>query len=82
MLDGNTGLRPLLLLGIGLIGTLAGFPTLADDRCLACHTADALAEFDAETIQEAIKDSKIPAHGLFADLTEEEVKALLEALAK
>jgi hypothetical protein len=81
VLNRMRGLRAPMLLGFGLVGVLAGFPALADDRCLACHTAEALEAFDAETIQEALEDPAIPAHGMFAELTEEEVKALLEKLA-
>lgn len=55
--------------------------SLADpSACLGCHSAGEFAGMDLATVQEALSDPGIPPHGPFAELSEEEVRALLESL--
>jgi len=47
--------------------------------CEKCHDAEEFDGLDAEAVREALTDTAIPPHRKFAELTEAEVKALLEA---
>jgi hypothetical protein len=47
-----------------------------------CHGAGDFEGMEASEVKDALADPGIPAHGAFADLTLEEVEALLEALAE
>lgn len=65
--------------GAAFAGTAA--VAVADpSACLGCHSASEFTELDVATTQEALNDPGIPPHGPFADLSEEEVQALLDAL--
>lgn len=70
--------------GIAFVGVaFAGNAAVAvadPSACLGCHSASEFAELDVATTQEALSDPGIPPHGPFADLSEEEVRALLESL--
>ena len=50
--------------------------------CLMCHSADEFEGMDAAAVQEALADPGLPPHSRFADLTLEEVAALMEELAE
>ena len=63
-----------------LLGLLSGAASADPSACVMCHSADEFEGMEAETVQEALADPGIPPHGKYADLTIEEVKALLEAL--
>jgi hypothetical protein len=64
-------------------GLLLYAQALADpSACRMCHDAEEFEGMDAAAVREALADPGIPPHGRFADLTEEEVAALLEELAE
>jgi hypothetical protein len=70
------------LLMLALLGWFSA-PALADpEDCMMCHGADEFEGVAPEAVQEALADPGLPPHSRFADMTIEEVKALLEALAK
>ena len=55
---------------------------LADpSACLMCHGANEFEGMEPADVQEALADPGLPPHSPFAELSVEEVKALLEALA-
>ena len=69
------------LLSLALLGWFSA-PAVADpEDCMMCHGADEFEGVNPETVQEALADPGLPPHSRFADMTIEEVKALLEALA-
>ena len=47
-----------------------------------CHSPDEFEGLDAAAVQEALADPGLPPHSRFADLTIEEVAALMEELAE
>jgi hypothetical protein len=66
-----------------LICLLISGQALADpSACQMCHGAGDFEGMEASEVKDALADPGIPAHGAFADLTLEEVQALLEALAE
>lgn len=67
-----------LALNLGLASAAAADPS----ACLNCHVAGEFSDMDATVVREALADAGIPAHGRFAELTEDEVKVLLEALSE
>ena len=71
-------LRFVLLTIVLSTGTALADPS----ACLMCHDPEDLSGRDAVAVKEALSDPALPAHGRFADLSIEEVKALLEALAE
>ncbi len=48
--------------------------------CAMCHVAADLTDLDADTLLAALTNADLAVHGRFADATEAEVQALLEAL--
>ena len=70
------------LLTLALLGLLSA-PVSADPTaCMMCHGADEFEGMAPEEVQEALADPGLPPHSRFAQMTIEEVKALLEALAE
>jgi hypothetical protein len=66
-----------------LICLMISGQALADpSACQMCHGAGDFEGMDASEVKEALDDPGIPPHGPFADMTLEEVAALLEALAE
>ncbi|TNF83230.1 MAG: hypothetical protein EP301_11445 [Gammaproteobacteria bacterium] len=65
-----------------VLGLLPGTAFADASACMMCHGADEFEGMEPEAVQEALADPGIPPHGKFADLTIEEVKALLESLAE
>ncbi len=63
-----------------LLSGAAAFSVADPSACLGCHSSGEFSEMDLATIQEALSDPGIPPHGPFAELSEEEVQALLESL--
>ena len=61
---------------------LAGKAAADPEACMMCHDANEFEGMEPAAVQEALADPGLPPHGKFADLTIEEVKALLEALAE
>ena len=69
----------LILLGAGFTAISAN----ADpSQCGNCHDPSEFEGMAPAEVKEALADPGIPAHGKWAGLSEEEVKALLEALAE
>ncbi len=68
------------LLSVSLL--LAGQALADPSACMSCHDADEFDGMSAEAVQEALADPGLPPHGRFAEMTIEEVKALLAALAE
>lgn len=71
--------RSLALLFILSLGSTA---TADPSACLNCHTAQEFSDLDAKAVAEALADAGIPPHGRFAELTEAEVQALLDAMSE
>ena len=74
--------RILTLLLLLLTAVFADLALADPEACKACHDAGEFAGADAEWVKEALEDAGLPAHGPFADLSIEEVKALLAALSE
>ena len=76
-------LRRALMLMLALVLSLGLGNAVADpSACLNCHAAGEFSAMDSKAVAEVLADAGIPAHGAFAELTEDEVKALLEALSE
>ncbi len=75
-------MSPRLLSMISLLSLLSGQALADPSACMMCHGADEFEGMEAEEVQEALADPGLPPHSRFADLTIEEVKALLAALAQ
>jgi hypothetical protein len=72
--------RSLLLLVSAGMASAAAF---ADpEACLSCHDANEFEGREPAAVLDDLADPGIPPHGRFAEMTLEEVKALLEALAE
>ncbi len=69
-----------------MVAVLAGFTAVpvsaAPADCGNCHAPAEFEGMDPAEVREALADPGIPPHGKFAGLSEEEVEALLEALAE
>lgn len=70
------------LLKIVLLGLLSGQALADPSACMMCHGAEEFEGMDPLFVQEALADPGLPPHSKFADLTIEEVKALLEELTE
>ncbi len=71
-----------LLLITSVFALLSGQAAADPAACMMCHGANEFEGMEAEAVKDALADPGIPAHGRFQELTLEEVKALLEALAE
>ncbi len=49
--------------------------------CLACHSEDQLASMSADEIAAAVKDTSIPPHKSFSELSDEDLQAIAKELA-
>ena len=67
---------------VPILWLLAGQAFADPEACMMCHDPNEFEGMDPAAVQEALADPGLPPHGKFADLTIEEVKALLEALAE
>ena len=67
-----------LLSALLLVSPVA--PALEPGDCTMCHSATELSEATAESILEALRNADVRGHSRFAEVTEEDVKALMESL--
>jgi hypothetical protein len=70
------------LLAFALCVLLSASALADPSACMMCHGADEFEGMEPEEVQDALADPGLPPHSRFADMTVEEVKALLEALAQ
>jgi len=75
--------KPMKVQVLAILSVLLSGQALADpSACLMCHEGEEFEGMDVAAVQEALADPGIPAHGSFAELTEEAVAALLEELGE
>ena len=73
----------LILLGTAFAALSVSAKANADpSQCGNCHDPSEFEGMAPAEVKEALADPGIPAHGKWAGLSEEEVKALLEVLAE
>jgi hypothetical protein len=70
------------LLAFALLGLLSASALADPTACMMCHGADEFEGMEPEAVQEALADPGLPPHSRFAEMTVEEVKALLDELAQ
>jgi hypothetical protein len=69
--------------GLLLAGLLVGSAAVADGHstCSKCHDADEFVGMSATDIEVSLRDSGIPPHKKFADLSDEQIQAIATNMA-
>ena len=70
------------ILAFAVLSLLSASALADPSACMMCHGADEFEGMEPEAVKEALADPGLPPHSRFAEMTIEEVKALLEALAQ
>ena len=71
-----------LILTVVAVAAASAAGAADPNDCGNCHDSAEFEEMTAAEVREALADPGIPPHGKFADLSEEAVETLLEALAE
>ena len=70
-----------LILALAVLATAPAAFSADTSACLGCHSEDQLGSMSAEDISAALKDTGIPPHRSFSELSDEELQAIAKELS-